>query len=41
MKPAYEFGKIRNLYAARLRLPYENCQLEWFVGPHQILGGHL
>ena len=35
---AYEFAKVRNLYAARLRLPYDTCQLEWFVGPHQIHG---
>lgn len=35
---AYEFAKVRNLYAARLKLPPETCQIEWFVGPHQIHG---
>lgn len=35
---AYEYAKVRNLYAARLKLPYDTCQLEWFVGPHQIHG---
>jgi hypothetical protein len=34
----YEFGKVRNLYAARLKQPAENCQIEWFVGPHTING---
>jgi cephalosporin-C deacetylase-like acetyl esterase len=35
---AYEFAKVRNLYAARLKLPPEDCQIEWFVGPHTIHG---
>ncbi len=34
---AYEFAKVRHLYAARLRLP-ERCAIEWFVGPHTIHG---
>ncbi len=35
---AYEFAKVRHLYAARLKLPPEACQIEWFVGPHTIHG---
>lgn len=35
---AYEFAKVRHLYAARLRLPPDRCQIEWFVGPHTIHG---
>lgn len=35
---AYEFAKVRNLYNARLKLPPEFCQIEWFVGPHTING---
>jgi cephalosporin-C deacetylase-like acetyl esterase len=35
---AYEFAKVRHLYAARLKLPPEDCQIEWFVGPHTIHG---
>jgi hypothetical protein len=35
---AYEFAKVRNLYAARLKLPEDRCQIEWFVGPHTING---
>jgi len=34
---AYEYAKIRNLYAARLRLG-ERTEIEWFVGPHTIHG---
>jgi dienelactone hydrolase len=34
----YEFAKVRHLYAARLKLPPETCQIEWFVGPHTIHG---
>jgi dienelactone hydrolase len=34
----YEFAKVRHLYAARLKLPPEACQIEWFVGPHTIHG---
>jgi dienelactone hydrolase len=35
---AYEFAKVRNLYEARLKLPSDRCQIEWFVGPHTING---
>lgn len=35
---AYEFAKVRYLYEARLKLPSEDCQIEWFVGPHTING---
>ena len=35
---AYEFAKVRHLYSAKLRLPADTCQIEWFVGPHQIHG---
>jgi dienelactone hydrolase len=35
---AYEFAKVRNLYNARLKLPPDRCQIEWFVGPHTIHG---
>ncbi|MCA9266895.1 MAG: dienelactone hydrolase family protein, partial [Planctomycetales bacterium] len=35
---AYEFAKVRRLYRARLGLPEDHCQLEWFVGPHTIHG---
>ncbi len=35
---AYEFAKVRHLYAARLKLPPAACQIEWFVGPHTIHG---
>jgi len=31
----YEFAKVRNLYAARLKIP-ERCEIEWFDGPHTI-----
>ena len=34
---AYEYAKVRHLYAARLHLP-ERTQIEWFVGPHTIHG---
>lgn len=34
---AYEFAKVRHLYAARLGLP-ERAEIEWFVGPHTIHG---
>jgi dienelactone hydrolase len=34
----YEFAKVRNLYNARLKLPPDRCQIEWFVGPHTING---
>jgi len=32
---AYEFAKVRHLYAARLKIP-DRCEIEWFVGPHSI-----
>lgn len=35
---AYEFAKVQNLYEARLKLPPDRCQIEWFVGPHTING---
>ena len=34
---AYEFAKVRNLYAAQLKIP-DRCQIEWFPGPHTIHG---
>lgn len=34
---AFEFAKVRNLYAARLKIP-ERCAIEWFDGPHTING---
>jgi hypothetical protein len=34
----YEFAKVRFLYEARLQLPADRCQIEWFVGPHTIHG---
>ncbi|MEZ6087043.1 MAG: alpha/beta hydrolase family protein [Pirellulaceae bacterium] len=34
---AKEFGKVRFLYAARLKIP-ERCEIEWFDGPHTING---
>jgi hypothetical protein len=35
---AYEFAKVRHLYEAQLHRPPEDCQIEFFVGPHQIHG---
>ncbi len=35
---AYEFAKVRFLYAARLGLG-DRTEIEWFVGPHTINGG--
>ncbi|MEX2142033.1 MAG: hypothetical protein WD894_22390 [Pirellulales bacterium] len=35
---AYEFAKVRHFYNARLKLPPDRCQIEWFVGPHTING---
>ena len=32
---AYEFAKVRHLYAARLEIP-DRCAIEWFAGPHSI-----
>ena len=34
---AWEFAKVRNLYAAQLKLP-DRCEIEWFDGPHKING---
>jgi len=34
---AYEYAKVRNLYAARLKIP-ERTEIEWFDGPHTING---
>ena len=34
---AFEYAKIRNLYAARLGIG-DRTEIEWFVGPHMING---
>lgn len=34
---AFEYAKVRNLYAARLGLG-DRTEIEWFVGPHTING---
>ena len=34
---AYEFAKVRHLYAARLGIG-DRCEIEWFLGPHTIHG---
>ena len=34
---AFEYAKVRNLYAAKLKIP-ERTQIEWFDGPHTING---
>ncbi len=34
---AYEFAKVRHLYAAKLKIP-EKTEIEWFDGPHRING---
>jgi hypothetical protein len=34
---AYEFAKVRHLYAAQLGIG-DRCEIEWFVGPHKIHG---
>ena len=34
---AYEFAKIRHLYAAQLGIG-DRAEIEWFVGPHTIHG---
>ena len=34
---AYEYAKIRNLYAAQLKIG-DQTEIEWFVGPHTING---
>jgi dienelactone hydrolase len=33
----YEYGKVRHLYAAQLKIP-ERTAIEWFDGPHTING---
>ncbi len=33
----YEYGKVRHLYAAQLKIP-ERTEIEWFDGPHAING---
>ncbi|MCH2200411.1 MAG: hypothetical protein MK102_00460 [Fuerstiella sp.] len=33
----FEYGKVRHLYAARLKIP-ERTEIEWFDGPHTING---
>ena len=35
---AYEFAKVRHLYAGQLHLPPNMCQIEFFPGPHQVHG---
>ena len=37
---AYEYAKIRHLYAARLKI-LELSEIEWFDGPHSIHGKEL
>ncbi len=34
---AYEFAKVRHLYQARLGIG-DQCEIEWFPGPHEIHG---
>ena len=34
---AYEYAKVRHLYAAKLGIP-GRTEIEWFVGPHSING---
>ena len=34
---AYEYAKVRNLYAAKLGVA-DRTEIEWFVGPHTING---
>ena len=34
---AFEFAKVRNLYATKLKIP-DRCEIEWFDGPHTING---
>ncbi len=34
---AYEYAKVRNLYAAKLNIPHLT-EIEWFNGPHSING---
>ena len=34
---AFEFAKVRRLYAAKLNLA-DRCEIEWFAGPHTING---
>lgn len=34
---AWEYARVRNLYAAKLEIP-ERTEIEWFAGPHTING---
>ena len=34
---AFEYAKVRHLYAGRLKIP-ERTEIEWFDGPHKIHG---
>ncbi len=34
---AWEYSRVQNLYAARLKIP-ERTEIEWFDGPHRING---
>ena len=34
---AFEYAKVRHLYAAKLGIP-DKTEIEWFVGPHSING---
>ncbi|MBL8889625.1 MAG: ThuA domain-containing protein [Planctomycetaceae bacterium] len=34
---AWEYARVRNLYAAKLKIP-ERTEIEWFAGPHTING---
>jgi len=34
---AYEYAKVRHLYAAKLGIG-DRTEIEWFVGPHTING---
>jgi hypothetical protein len=34
---AWEYARVRNLFAARLKIP-ERTEIEWFDGPHTING---
>lgn len=33
----YEYAKVQHLYAAKLKIPNQ-CEIEWFDGPHKING---
>jgi hypothetical protein len=34
---AYEYAKVRYLYASKLKIP-DQTEIEWFDGPHTING---